>query len=84
MRKSRKFENVKEGNIVSFYNQNKMIEQGIVTSVNTKTFQVRTLDFYDRNGIKCFYDFYHNFFKTGTKSHSHYTYGNAIEITTNW
>ena len=84
MKAPRKFENVKEGNTVSFYCSDRNIKEGMVSSVNKNTFSVRTLECYDRNGVKHFYDSYHNFFKTGTKSHARYTYGNAIEITTNF
>jgi archaellum component FlaC len=84
MKKLRKFENVKEGNMVSFYTENNQIQQGIVVAVKENIFEVKILECYTRNGIKHFYDTYLHFFKTGTKTHARYTYGNAIEITTNW
>jgi hypothetical protein len=77
--KNRKFENVKIGQIVTF-KENEMVESGIVTNVNENTFTLRALRCWDNNGVKSFYDSFFNFYKTGTKSHSHYTYDNAIEI----
>ena len=76
----RKFEQVKEGDTVSF-EENGMIEHGIVSEVKNNTFIVRALRSWDNNGVISYYDAFFNFYKTGTKSHSHYTYGNAIRIT---
>ena len=76
----RKFENVKVGQTVSF-EENGMTEHGIVSDVRENTFTVSALRSWDKNGVPCYFDKTFNFFKTGTKSHSHYTHGNAIAIT---
>ena len=78
--KARKFENVELDQIVTFEEKG-MIESGVVCEVKENTFILRALRMWDDNGVKSFYDRYFSFFKTGTKSHSHYTHGNAIEIT---
>lgn len=74
-----KFYNVELNQIVTFEDKG-MIETGIVCKVNENTFTLRALRSWDNNGVKCFYECLYNFFKTGTKSHSRYTYGNAIQI----
>ena len=75
----RKFESVKEGDIVIFENYN-MKDSGVVVKVTNNTFSVRNLSCWDNDGMKKFYETIYNFLKTGTKSHQNYTYGNAIEI----
>jgi len=75
----RKFESVKEGDIVTFYNGN-MEDSGVVVKVTNNTFRVRNLSCWESDGVKKFYEIFYNFLKTGTKSHQNYTYGNAIEI----
>jgi hypothetical protein len=77
-----KFESVKTGQTVTFFNNNN-IESGIVSSVGKRTFQLRALRCFDKNGVKCFYDAFFNFYKSGKKAHQNNTYGNAIEIITN-
>jgi hypothetical protein len=78
--KARKFENVEVDQIVSFEEKG-MIETGVVCEVKENTFTLRALRMWDDNGVKSFYERYFSFLKTGTKSHSHYTHGNAIQIT---
>ena len=77
---TRKFENVELNQTVNF-EEDGNIEIGVVCNVDKNTFTVRALRSWDNNGVTSYYDKLYNFFKTGTKSHSHYTYGNAIEIT---
>jgi hypothetical protein len=79
MNSARKFESVQLNQTVTFEEKG-MIETGVVCEVNENTFKVRALRSWDNNGLITFYDSFFNFFKTGTKSHSHYTYGNAIAI----
>jgi hypothetical protein len=76
----RKFENVSVGQTVTF-EENGKIESGIVHEVKENTFTLRALRSWDNNGVMSYHDSFFNFYKTGTKSHSHYTYGNAIDIT---
>lgn len=78
--KARKFDNVEVNQTVTF-NENGMIETGVVCEVKENTFTLRAIRSWDNNGVMNYHDSFFNFFKTGTKSHSHYTYGNAIEIT---
>jgi hypothetical protein len=76
---TRKFENIQLNDEVSF-EENGNIETGIVVEVNKNTFKLSALRHWDNNGIKSFYDQKFSFLKTGTKSHSHYTHGNAIKL----
>lgn len=78
--KARKFDTVELNQTVTFEEKG-MIETGVVCEVNENTFTLRALRVWDNNGVMSYHDSFFNFFKTGTKSHSHYTYGNAIEIT---
>jgi hypothetical protein len=80
MSAARKFESVQLNQTVTF-EENGMIETGVVCEVNENTFKVRALRSWDKNGVLCYTNHIFNFYKTGTKSHSHYTYGNAIAIT---
>jgi hypothetical protein len=80
--KARKFENVQINQTVTF-EENGMIETGIVCNVEHNKFTLRTLASWDNNGVETYYERMFNFFKTGTKTHSHHTNGNAIEITGN-
>lgn len=80
--KTRKFENVQINQTVTF-EENGMIETGIVCNVEHNKFTLRTLASWDNNGVETYYERMFNFFKTGTKTHSHHTNGNAIEITGN-
>jgi hypothetical protein len=75
-----KFENVKINDTIAF-EQNGKIETAVVIEVNARTFTTRALRSWDKNGISAYYDAFFNFYKSGIKSHSHYTYGNALEIT---
>jgi hypothetical protein len=79
---ARKFENVQINQTVTF-EENGMIETGIVCNVEHNKFTLRTLASWDNNGVETYYERMFNFFKTGTKTHSHHTNGNAIEITGN-
>ena len=78
--KAQKFENVEVNQTVTF-KENGMVQTGVVTEVKKHTFTLRALRCFDNNGVMSYYDSFYNFYKTGTKSHSHYTYGDAIEIT---
>ena len=80
--KARKFENVQINQTVTF-EENGMIETGVVCNVEHNKFTLRTLASWDNNGVETYYERMFNFFKTGTKTHSHHTNGNAIEITGN-
>jgi hypothetical protein len=80
--KARKFDLVELGNIVSFEEDGK-IETGVVSIVEHNKFQITALRCWDKNGVMTYYDRTWSFFKTGTKTHSHHTNGNAIEITGN-
>ena len=80
--KARKFDSVELGNIVSFEEDGK-IETGVVSIVEHNKFQITALRSWDNNGVTTYYDRTWMFFKTGTKTHSHHTNGNAIEITGN-
>ena len=76
----RKFETVQLNQTVTFEDKG-MVETGVVCEVKENTFILRALRGWDKNGVMCYNDSFFNFLKTGTKSHSHYTYGNAIQIT---
>jgi hypothetical protein len=78
--KARKFENV-EINQTIIFEENGMIETGIVCNVEHNKFTVRALRCWDKCGVITYYDKMFSFFKTGTKTHSHYNYQNAIAIT---
>jgi hypothetical protein len=78
--KARKFENVELDQIVTFEEEG-MIETGVVFEVKENTFTLRALRMWDDNGVKSFYERYYTFLKTGTKSHYRHTHGNAIQIT---
>ena len=79
---ARKFDNVELNQTITFL-ENGMIETGAVCKVDKNTFTLRVLRCWDNNGMMTYYDAHFSFYKTGTKSHSHYTHGNAIEITGN-
>ena len=78
--KNRKFENVEINQTVSF-EENGMIETGVVCEVQHNKFILRALRSWDNDGNVEYYEKMFNFFKTGTKTHSHHTNGNAIIIT---
>jgi len=78
--KVRKFDTVELNQTVTFEEKG-MIETGVVCEVKENTFTLRAVRCWDNNGVMNYHDSFFNFFKTGTKSHSHYTYGNAIAIT---
>jgi len=78
--KTRKFENVELNQTVTF-EENGMIETGVVCNVENNKFTLRAFRIWDNNGVNSFYEKQFNFFKTGTKTHSHHIHGNALEIT---
>ena len=78
--KARKFDTVELNQTVTF-EEKAMIETGVVCEVKENTFTLRALRCWDNNGVKEFYEKQFAFFKTGTKTHSHHTNGNAIAIT---
>ena len=78
--KARKFENVELNQTVTF-EDNGMIEVGVVCNVEDNKFTLRVWRNWDNNGVISFNVNKLNFFKTGTKTHSHHTNGNAIQIT---
>jgi hypothetical protein len=78
--KARKFENVELNQTVTF-EDNGMIETGVVCNVEDNKFTLRVWRNWDNCGIITFNETKLNFFKTGTKTHSHHTNGNAIKIT---
>ena len=80
--KTRKFENVELNQTVTF-EENGMIETGVVCDVKENVFILRALRSWDNNGVISYFEKNFSFLKTGTKSHSHHTNGNAIAITGN-
>jgi hypothetical protein len=78
--KSKKFENVELNDIVS-YEENGMINTGVVDMVNDKIFTLRVVSSWDNNGTIMIYERYLHFFKSGKKTNRFYTFGSAIEIT---
>lgn len=78
--KARKFDTVELNQTVTFEEKG-MIETGVVCEVKENKFTQRAVRGWDDNGVMSYNDSFFNFYKTGTKTHSHYTYGNAIAIT---
>ena len=78
--KARKFDTVELNQTVTF-EENGMIETGVVCNVEDNKFTLRALRTWNNNGVIVCYDKLFSFFKTGTKTHSHHTNGNAIQIT---
>lgn len=78
-----KFDNIKIGDIVTYYSDLKgSISEAVVCEVLDNMFVLNTLKHYQKpDGINSFYEFKMSFYKTGTKTHHRYTFGNAIEIT---
>lgn len=75
----RKFESVKEGDVVRFMSE-KLQDSGVVVKVTNNTFTVKNFSYYEHDGVKKPYTRFYAFYKTGTKSNHRYTYGNAIDI----
>lgn len=75
----RKFENVELDQIATF-EENGMIESGVVCYVDNKIFTLRMMRSWDNNGVIEYYTKYCTFFKTGTKTNRFHTNGNAIEV----
>jgi hypothetical protein len=82
MTQKNKFENVEINQIVSFQ-ENEMIESGVVDYVCDKMFTLRVLSTWDNNGVLVIYHRNLNFFKSGKKTNRYYTYGDALEIVGN-
>ena len=83
MTNKQKFNNIKVGDIVTYYSDLKgSISEAVVCEVLDNLFVLTTLKHYQKpDGIHSFYEFKMAFYKTGTKSHHRYTFGNAIAIT---
>ena len=81
--KNAQFNNVKVGDMVSYYSDlNGSISEAVVTEVTEKMFVITTLSHWLKpDGIHSFREVQMNFHKSGTKSHHRYTHGNAIAIT---
>jgi hypothetical protein len=78
--KARKFENVQLNDVIIFQDGDKRI-LGVVTNVLDNKFVVRAHRSYvKQNNVMAYHYLFYSFFKTGTKTSSRYTYGNAIEI----
>lgn len=78
--KARKFKNVAINQTVTFEEDGK-IETGVVCEVENNKFCLIAMRCWDNNGTIEHYEKTFSFFKTGTKTHSHHTNGNAIQIT---
>ena len=79
IKKIKKFDAIQLNQFVSF-EENGMIETGVVCFVEHNKFTLRALRSYDYNGVITYYDKYFHFFKSGIKTNRFYTWGNAIEI----
>jgi len=76
----RKFENVEVNGEIHFTNKDGQIERAVITEVHSNKFVARHLQtLIDHDGVMKIYDSFISFFKTGTKTHSHYNYGNCLE-----
>jgi hypothetical protein len=80
---NKKFNDIKVGDIVTYYSDLQgSMSQAVVCDVNEKMFTLTTLKHGKKpNGVHAFYEFKMSFYKTGTKTHHRYTFGNAIAIT---
>jgi hypothetical protein len=78
--KSKKFDNVEINDIVS-YEENGMINTGVVNMVDDKMFTLRVVSSWNNNGTMVIYDRHLNFYKSGIKTNRFHSNGNAIEIT---
>ena len=83
MTNKQKFNDIKVGDIVTYYSDLKgSISEAVVCEVSDNMFVLTTLKHYQKpDGIHSFYEFKMAFYKTGTKTHHRYTFGNAISIT---
>ena len=83
MTNKQKFNDIKVGDIVTYYSDLKgSISEAVVCEVSENMFVLTTLKHYQKpDGIHSFYEFKMAFYKTGTKTHHRYTFGNAISIT---
>ena len=83
MTNKQKFNDIKVGDIVTYYLDLKgSISEAVVCEVLDNVFVLTTLKHYQKpDGIHSFYEFKMAFYKTGTKTHHRYTFGNAISIT---
>jgi hypothetical protein len=80
IRKTKKFDNVEINDIVS-YEENGMINTGVVNMVDDKIFTLRVVSSWNNNGVMVIYDRHLNFYKSGIKTNRFHSNGNAIEIT---
>jgi hypothetical protein len=71
--KSKKFDNVQINQIVSF-EENNMINTGVVDMTNDKIFVLRVISTWNNNGVIMVYERYLHFFKSGKKTNRFYTY----------
>jgi hypothetical protein len=78
-KQTKKFDGIEINQIVSF-EENGMIESGVVHNVEEKIFTLRIPSSWNKNGVIVVYDRYMNFFKSGKKTNRFYTYGDAIEV----
>ena len=76
---TKKFQNVEINQIVSF-EENGMIESGVVDNVQEKIFTLRVVSTWNKNGVIEIYDRHLNFYKSGIPTNRFYCYGNAIDI----
>jgi len=83
MTNKQKFNGIKVGDMVTYYSDLQgSISEAVVCEVTEKMFTLTTLKHWQKpNGVHTFYEFKMPFYKTGTKTHHRYTFGNAIEIT---
>ena len=83
MTNKQKFNDIKVGDMVTYYSDLQgAISEAVVCEVTEKMFTLTTLKHWQKpNGVHTFYEFKMPFYKTGTKTHHRYTFGNAIEIT---
>ncbi|NDD54367.1 hypothetical protein EBZ39_10905 [bacterium] len=82
--KNRKFEMVRPGNMVSFIDTDKKINNAVVIRVDENTFTVSIPKVVIRENFHGFLFLDRKFYKTGTKTHRNHTNGNAIEITSDF
>lgn len=83
MKNEQKFSNIKIGDIVTYYSDLQgSINEAVVCEVSDNMFTLTTMKHLLKpNGVHSFYEFKMPFYKTGTKTHHRYTFGNAIAIT---
>lgn len=82
MKNTRKFENVKLGDEITFINSDKKIQSALVSNVDDNKFTISTISIFKNPSTKSIEirNVLISFFKTGTKTHHRYVCGNAIDI----